>query len=189
MGAGVAQGQVAWESPMLMAPEQPAGFGVYLVDPDPSNGVGALATWRSSGTPGSLGFRVGLAEGYRGEVAGYGGVDVSSILHRGGPTFPLDIVVAAGVGAGVGEYLLVTVPLGLTFGRALDLDNARFIPYTTPRLVLDAHFGSDRPRRGVDLGFAVDLGVDVAFDPAWTIRFGATLGRRSALAIGLAFPM
>jgi hypothetical protein len=68
---------------------------------------------------------------------------------------------------------------------------ARFLPYATPRLVLDGSFGrKDAEGENIDqmrLGLAVDLGVEVAFQPGWRIGFGGTLGSRSALALGLAF--
>ena len=182
------EAQVAWESPMLMAPAQPGGFGVYLTDPDPGSGIGALLTWRSAGSPSSLGFRIGLAEGYRGELAASGGVDFQAPIHSAGASFPLDVVVVAGIGAGVGEYGMVSLPFGVTLGRVLTFDGVRFTPYVTPRLSLDGHMGGRRPRRGADLELIVDLGADISFDPAWAIRFGASFGGRNALAIGVALP-
>ena len=43
------QGQVAWDGPLLVGPETPAGWGVYLVDPASDAGIGFLTTWRGGG--------------------------------------------------------------------------------------------------------------------------------------------
>ncbi len=182
--AGPAKGQVAWDAPLLVSPSAPTGWGVFLVDPAPGSGIGVLGTWR--GTE-ALGYRVGLAEGPGGRLAGYGGVDVSGPITRASASFPLDVDWLTGVGLGVGDAVLISVPLGLTVGRSVEADGVWFNPYVAPRVVVDAWMGSDRPRDGLHLNLAVDLGLDVAFDPSWTIRFGASIADRDALAVGLSF--
>jgi hypothetical protein len=62
-----------------------------------------------------------------------------------------------------------------------------FNPYVAPRVVLDAWLGRDGPGDDVSLDLSFDLGVDIAFDPGWAIRFAASVGDRSALAIGFSF--
>lgn len=179
-----AQAQVAWDSPLLLPPAPRGGWAVYLVDPAPGPGIGFLGTWRADA---NLGFRAGLAEGRRDTMAAYGGVDLSGRLIRGSADVPIDMDWVAGAGLSIGDAILLSFPLGMTLGGVLEADGVRFEPYATPRVVLDAWMGSDRPRDGLRLGAAVDLGVDVVFDPRWSIRFAGTLGDREALAIGLAF--
>jgi len=179
-----AQAQVAWDSPLLLPPAPRGGWAVYLVDPAPGPGVGFLATWRADT---NLGFRAGLAEGRRRTMAAYGGVDLSGRLIRESADVPFDVDWVTGAGLSIGDAVLLSFPLGLTLGGFLEADGVRFEPYATPRVVLDAWLGSDRPRDGLRLGAAVDLGVDVLFNPRWSIRFGGTLGDREALAIGIAF--
>jgi hypothetical protein len=177
------QGQVAWESPLLLPPGSSPAWGIYLVDPSPGSGIGALATWRGQSP---LGFRIGLAEGFRDELAVYGGIDASGSLVRASEDFPLDVDWVTGAGIGVGEATMVSFPFGLSLGRTLTGDGVVFLPYVTPRVMLDAWFGSDRPRSGARLNLGADIGMDLSFTPGWAIRFGATFGDRNALAIGLA---
>lgn len=183
-----ARAQVAWDAPLMVPPAAPRGLGVYLTDSSPGGDLGVLGTYRAADAPAGLGFRFGIADGPFDEVSVLGGVDFSGYLVRESRDFPVDLVWNAGVGAGVGDYALLSFPLGVTFGKVVAGDGVRFNPYVGPRLVLDARLGDDGPGDDLDLGLAVDLGVDVAFDPRWAIRFGGTIGDRDALAIGVVFP-
>jgi hypothetical protein len=176
------QAQVAWDAPLLVSPGSPTGWGIYLVDPWPGSGIGALATWRAGGP---IGFRLGVAEGWRGDLAVYGGIDMSGPLARHSSEFPLDVDWVTGAGVSVGESALISFPLGLSMGRVIRADGATFNPYFAPRARLDAWLGDPRPRRGARLNLGVDLGVDLSFQPGWAIRFGATLGDPDAIAIGI----
>jgi hypothetical protein len=184
LAAAPAKSQVAWDSPLMVAPNTPAGWGLYLVDPHPGGGIGVMTSWRSATAPGGLGFRLGLAEGRRDRLAVYGGLDVSGMLLRRSPDFPMDMAWVTGAGLAVGDDVLLSFPLGIALGRDFDADNVWFNPYVSPRLVLDAFFGDDSD---LDLRLVMDLGLDLAFDPGWAIRFGGSVGDRSALAIGMSF--
>jgi len=188
--AAPARGQVAWDAPLLVAPNSPAGWGVYLVDPGPGpgDGIGVLSTWRGSTAPGGVGYRLGLAEGRGGGLAVYGGLDVSGHLVRHSAEFPLDVAWVTGGGLGVGDDILASFPLGVALGRDFESDGVWFNPYFGPRVVLDAWFGDTHPPRDeLSLSLALDLGVDLAFDPGWAIRFGASVGDRRGLGIGMSF--
>jgi hypothetical protein len=183
---GEARAQVVWDSPMLVSPRTVAGTGLYLVEPHRA-GLGILGTWR--GAPHGLGFRLGVADGGGDGIAVLGGVDMVAPLATVSPDFPLDLSWYSGIGAGYDRWLVVTVPLGLTIGRTFGAPDLRFTPYLSPRLVADAHLDRDPPdeRNRLRLGLAVDLGVDLAFQPGWTIRFGAGLGDRGGIGIGIIF--
>jgi hypothetical protein len=185
--AATSHAQVAWESPLLVAPATPSGWGIYLVDPAFGRDVGVMATWRPRAAPGGLGYRFGIADGRADKVAGYGGIDFSGMLVQASDSFPLNMAWVTGVGLSAGEDVLVSVPLGVALGRDFRADGVWFNPYVAPRVVLDAWFGNTRPADDLDLRLAVDLGIDIAFQPGWAIRFAATLGDRSALAIGVGF--
>jgi hypothetical protein len=185
--ASPATGQVAWESPLFVAPGSPAGWAVYLVDPAPGDGIGVLTSWRGRAAPGGLGYRIGLAEGRGDELTVYGGIDVSGMLIRATEDFPLNGAWVSGAGLGVGDNVLLSFPLGLSLGRDFETEGIWFNPYFAPRVVLDAWLGGDRPRRSLDLRLGVDLGFDMSFDPGWAIRFGWTVADRSALGIGISF--
>lgn len=180
-------GQVAWEAPLFVSPETPVGWGLYLVDPGPSDGIGVLTTWRGGGP----GFRIGLAEDGGDDLSVYGGVDFSNRLVNASADFPVHVSWVAGAGFGVGDDLALSFPLGLSIGRAFNADTVLFSPYIAPRLVLDAFFGRDggngQGDDDIDLGFAMDLGLDLNFDPGWAVRFGVSLGDRDAIGIGLSF--
>jgi len=186
------EAQVAWDSPLLLSPASPAGAGIFLMEGSPSSGLGILGTWRSSAGPG-MGFRLGLVDDSGGGLAVLGGVDYSQYFYRHTDDFPIDVLWGGGVGVGIGDSAILSVPLGVTLGRTLEAENVLFTPYVTPRLHLDAVLGDGRGRGDrrdtLDLGLAVDLGADVAFSPSIALRFAATIGDRQALAVGLAFPV
>jgi len=186
-----ASAQVSWDSPYPMGPGLTDGMSVQLVDPWPGSNVGAMVTWRRSRVPGGLGFRVGVADGFAGDLAGFGGIQASGMLMHSDEQFPLDLSWATGAGLSVGRFALVSFPLGLYAGRSFQGEQVRFIPFIGPRLDLDAYMGSNRPeRRGndqLDLAFSADLGGDIVFDRLG-VRFAASVGDHDALSIGLVFP-
>ena len=179
--------QIVWDSPFLVPPRPSPGLGIYLADVAGPGGTGALVTWQP--TPTSWGFRFGIAES-RGpdpddDLAIFGGADVSGAIARASVNMPLDIDWVLGVGLGVADDVVVSVPIGLTFGHSFQGEGATFTPYATPRVIMDAWFG-DR-NETLDLELAVDLGLDLRLQPGWTIRFGGTIGDREAIAIGVVF--
>lgn len=185
LGAAVpVRAQVAWDAPFLVAPSTPAGWGIFLADPAPGDGIGVLTTWRGGGR---YGFRLGLAEDGVDDVAVYGGIDATGPLVRASQDFPLDMNWVVGAGLSAAGDVLLSFPAGISLGRAVEAEGVWFNPYVSPRVVLDAWLGREGQGDDLNLDFALDLGVDVAFDPGWAIRFGASLADRSSLAIGFSF--
>jgi len=183
--SSAATAQVAWDSPQLIPSSPPAypELGIYLID-GAGAGVGAMVKWRSSAAP-YVGFRLGLADGgHRGGdgISALGGVEVMGRLTRATQEFPLDMTWFFGAGAGVGDRARVSFPLGISVGHDFEGDGVLFRPYASPRVVLDGVFGSNG---GLDLGLAVDVGIDIGFQPSWLIRFGGTFGDREAIAVGV----
>lgn len=179
-----AQAQVAWDSPFLVGADTPAGWGFYVSDPTPGGGIGVMTTWRRSDAPGGTGFRLGLAEDPTDDLAVFAGVDVSGPILAAGEDIPVDVIWITGGGLGARDGILASFPVGIAVGRAFEAEEVWFHPYASPRVVLDARFGGDEGS-DLDLEVAVDVGMDLAFDPDWTVRFGGTIGERRALAIGL----
>jgi len=182
-----AAGQIAWDSPMLLPPNPPDGLGLYLVDVYRGD-LGVLGTWRSSSR--SLGLRAGIANGPGDDLGVYGGFDVVGNLTRSTEEFPLDIDWVFGGGIGIVHGALISFPLGLSLGHAFENEGVGFVPYLTPRVVLDACVDCGRYRPSNDdvtLNFTVDLGLDLRLSSSLLIRFGASLGDREAVAIGLGF--
>lgn len=188
-----AESQVHWDAPFHVGPGLTDGVAVHLVDPDPGSGIGAMVSWTSGSVPGGLGVRLGLAEGFGGDLAGFGGVDVSGTLISSSEEVPLDLIWAAGAGAGVGSHVLVSLPLGVYAGRSFVGDGIRFLPYAGPRISLDGSLGRDG-NGGVggddelDLALSVDLGADIVLSDDLGVRFGASVGDKEALSIGLVLP-
>lgn len=185
-----ASAQAAWDSPLLLPPRPQPGLGIFLADMEGS-GLGVLGTWRSSTW--NYGLRFGLAEGSGDEdVSVFGGVDYMGPINTASSDFPLDIDWVLGAGAGIGDGVRLSVPAGLSLGFSFQGEDARFIPYITPRVIMDATFGHADRDSDLDLGVAVDLGLDLRLLRGGalagkSIRFGASVGDRDALAIGIVF--
>lgn len=187
---GVAHAQAAWDAPLLLPPRPQPGIGIFLADMA-GGGLGILGTWRS--TTWDYGLRLGLAEGSGDEdLTVFGGADFMGPINTATSDFPLDIDWVVGAGAGIGNGVLISVPAGLTLGFSFQGEDARFIPYFTPRVILDAAFGNDQRGSDLDLGVAVDLGLDLRLMRGGplagkSIRFGASIGDHNALAVGIVF--
>ena len=182
--------QAAWDSPLLLPPQPQPGVGIFLADMAGS-GLGVFGTWRSSTW--NYGLRFGLAEGSGEEdVSVFGGVDYMGPINTASSDFPLDIDWVLGAGAGIGDGVRLSVPAGLSLGFSFQGEDARFIPYITPRVIMDATFGHETRESELDLGVAVDLGLDLRLMRGGvmagkSIRFGASVGDRDALAVGIVF--
>jgi hypothetical protein len=156
-----------------------------------AGGLGVLGAWRSSTW--NYGLRFGISEGWNDEdLAVFGGIDYTGLINTASSDFPLDIDWVFGAGAGISDGVRFSAPLGLTLGFSFQGEDARFVPYMTPRVVLDAFFGNDERGSDLDLDVAVDLGLDLRLMRGGplagkSIRFGASLGDRDALALGIVF--
>lgn len=188
-----ASAQVAWDAPSLMAPGSPAGWGVHLFDADPGD-LGVFATWRSEPAPVGLGFRIGVAEGFHGDLGLLAGVDFSGQIHRGTGDPPLDVIWFLGAGIGFEDDALLSFPAGISLGWAFLGDEVAFRPYVAPKIVLDVFIGDEdgsgpfRDDDDLDLSGALEIGMDLAFSPDFAIRTGVSLGDRDAVSIGIQLP-
>jgi hypothetical protein len=174
--------QTRWDSPFLTPPRPTAGYGLFLWDVY-RGGLGALFTWIPTQT--SWGLRVGIADAPGDQVAFFGGGDVSGGITRSSSDFPFDMDWVFGIGISASDFVVLSVPVGLTLGHTFTGQGVTFTPYITPRLVFDALF--DSPGDDTDLDFTADIGFDLRFRSNVTVRFGATLSDREALAIGVVF--
>jgi hypothetical protein len=184
-----AAGQTAWETPRFLAPQAIGGAGLFYVRYAtlPGDGQGGFITWRPAALARGVSVRLGAAEGAGGVIAGFGGLDVTAPLAAHTDSRPLDLSWNAGAGLAVGEYLIVSVPVGLAAGRAWESGPVWISPYVGIRAAMDLRLGDAAPRDEFEVSPGLDVGVDAAFDRARTVilRFSASLGDRSALAVGL----
>lgn len=178
-------GQTVWDAPSFLRPGAPAGLTLALTDHDPGDAFGGLAIWRNANAPVGLGFRAGLSEAPGDEVVGLLGLDVSGSLT--GPTGPgsPELMWWTGAGVGLGDMVSASFPLGLVMGWTAREDGISFMPYVGGHMVLDVLFEGDDE---LDLDGAVDLGLDLGTSDGWVFRFGAALGGREALGIGVTIP-
>lgn len=181
-----ATAQIAWDSPYLTPPRAQDGLGLFLVDV-PGGDLGVMGTWRSPSY--NFGIRVGLAEAPRDDLGVFGGIDFLGQLTRSTEEFPLDIDWLLGAGFGASDGVLLSFPAGLTLGHEFASEGVGFTPFVTPRVILDACLDCDERGNDNDLNldFAVDLGLDIRLTSSVAIRFGATLGDREGVGIGLVF--
>lgn len=176
-----ASGQIAWEAPPLVSPVVPAGVSLFLIEPAGGD-LGGLLTYRHAAGPVGLGYRIAVAEDNSGDVAVAAGIDVSGFLARAVEGSGIDVMWWSGGGLGVGDEIVVTVPVGALAGWSGGDGNAVISPYAGGHLALDIVTGGGD---NLDLGAAFDLGIDIRFSSGWILRFGGSLGDRDALAIGM----
>lgn len=185
LAASPARAQLAWDTPSLVGPHVPPGLSIFLVDPSPGDGLGALGTWRHDGRRYGIGYRAALAQDDDNDLAGFGGVDVSGALADAVAGADIQIGWWSGLGAGFGRDAVVSVPLGLVVGWHGRGGDSSFAPYVGGHVVLDVSSGQGD---NLDLEGVADLGLDLTLVSGWVVRFGAAIGRRDALAVGLRVP-
>ncbi|HET9948489.1 MAG TPA: hypothetical protein VFQ22_06185 [Longimicrobiales bacterium] len=177
--------QIAWESPALLSPTMPSGFSIFVVNPEGGD-LGALGTFRHSAGPVGLGYRAAIADEDPGDDVAFSfGVDVAGMLARGVEGSEVNVIWWTGGGVGLGDEFLVTAPLGIMLGWSGAGDDVIFSPYGGAHVVLDLLSG---PGDDVRFEGVVDFGVDLVFQSGWMLRFGASVGDRETLALGLRLP-
>jgi hypothetical protein len=180
--------QLAFDTPRMLSPHSPGGIGAQWVRAGtlPGDGDAFLVTWSPPGLQERMRLRGGSGTGAYGEASAFGGVDVREALATHRPGQPLDLAWIAGAGVGVGEYVLVTVPLGITAGRDWSWRAVWVAPYVGAGLALDYRVGDGAPDDAFAVSPSADVGVDIAFDPGrrFLVRAAASLGDRQSIALG-----
>lgn len=194
-GAAPASAQITWETPRLLGSDPPRGLGLYYAEFGalPGDDRAVVVTW-TGGLPDGLRLRGGVGEGAGSDDeadldvnAVFGGIDVWHTLTRGPESAPLEVVWTTGFGVGVGDWTLVSVPVGLTTGTTWSSGSVWLNPYLHAGVVMDLRVGEEAPDEEFEVGVATDLGVNVAFDPGRRVVISASagLGDRQAVAVGL----
>ncbi len=185
VGVAPLDAQMLWDAPPLVGHASPPGLSLFLLSPDPGDGLGVLASMRTQRGALDWGYRAALGEGAGGDLAAAAGVDVSGLLTRGVDEADVDVVWWSGAGASVGNELAISVPLGIAVGWSGRGDDVVLSPYAGVHVTLDVMTG---PGDAMDLSGAVDLGLDMTVGSGWIVRVGASVGGRDALAIGVRIP-
>jgi hypothetical protein len=182
--------QLAPDTPRLISPHGSGGFAAHWVRAGtlPGDEEAVLVTWAMPGLPDGVRLRAGLGTGAGGSTAGSGGIDVQAPLLRGGSDRPFDLDWQGGIGVGVGDYLLITVPFGLTGGVSWTSGAVWLAPYVSAGLAADLRLGDDAPTKEFQVDPTLDVGFDLSLDPErrFVLRAAAALGARQALSLGLA---
>lgn len=177
--------QFAWDGPSLVSPYAPTGLSILIVGNDPGGALGAMGRWGGSRGNLTMGYRVGVVEDDASNASLFGGVDFSGVLATSVEDADVQVGWWSGVGAGVGDELLVSVPAGLVVAwRGLG-DGNSFAPYVGAHVALDMATG---PGDAVTLDGSLDLGLDLTLTSGWIVRFGASLFGRESLAVGIRIP-
>jgi hypothetical protein len=177
--------QIVWDAPSMMRPGAPSGLSLLLLEPYPGNEFGALAIWRQSPAPVGFGLRVGVAEDASDDLAVMFGLDVSGPLSSLGGAGDPRLIWWAGAGLGIGNELVASFPAGIVLGWAIESEGVVFAPSIGGHVAMDIMTG---PGDDLDIDGAVDLGMDLGFQSGFQVRFGASVGGREALAIGVRLP-
>ncbi|MDP2958604.1 MAG: hypothetical protein Q8N53_19420 [Longimicrobiales bacterium] len=185
LAATPASAQYAWDGPSLVGPHTPQGLSVLLAANGPGDALGVLAHWRQDRGAFGLGYRAGLVQSDADDVAVFGGVDVSGVLAGSIEDADIQVLWWSGLGAGLGDELAVTVPVGLVAGWRGVGDGNVFAPYAGAHVALDVASGEGD---SLSLDASLDLGLDLTLVSGWVVRFGASLFGREALGVGVRIP-
>ena len=185
-----ASAQMAWDTPRMIGPESPSGLGFYWMRSGalPSDSDGLFASWGLPGTDGAVSLRGGVGKGVADENAAYGGLDLRAPIVRHSDTQPLDLEWTGGAGVGVGEYVLVSVPVAVSAGRSWTSGSVWFAPYLSVGAALDYRIGDSDlvPDEEFEVQATAGVGADIAFDPSrrFVLQLAMSLGDRQAVAVG-----
>lgn len=185
-----AHAQISPDTPRLVSPHGSGGFGVHWVRAEtlPGDDEAVLVTWAFPGLPAGVRLRGGAGTGAGGTTAGFGGVDVQAPVLRGRSDVPFDLDWQSGVGVSVGEYALVSIPVGLTGAVSWTSGSVWLSPYVSAGLAADLRLGDEAPSDEFGVVPALDIGLDLSLDAArrFVLRASVALGDRQALSVGLA---
>ena len=178
-----ASAQTLWDAPPLVSHVVPAGVSLFVINPAGGD-LGGLVTFRHDAGPVGLGYRFAISDqnGPSGDLAVAGGVDVSGFLSRAVEGSEVDVMWWSGAGIGLGNETVVSIPVGALIGWSGQGGDVILSPYGGGHVTLDI---STSDADNVHFGGSFDLGLDIVLSSGWLIRFGASLGDRDALALGV----
>jgi len=151
---------------------------------DPGAGFALEGAYRYGVNQFDIGIRAGfLSKQQPGGDDAYflAGADVRFRVIEHSDQFPLDGAFTGGVGGELGPDSRLYLPVGLTFGRRIELEGGlSFVPYAHP--VIAPSFG---PTSEVLFGFG--LGVDFKVSRAVDVRVSGGIGDIEGIGIGVSW--
>ena len=182
----------AWFYPSFQIPrtvDRDYTFGLIAND-----GAGAVFQWREGiGAGAQLSLDAGLADA-SGFTQLFVGGQYACQLTGATREQPLDLLLTAGLGLGVGDGPeVIRIPVGVSLGHRFPLEGGLAItPYVHPRLSLDVVTGSGGNGGSNHLTLDFDLGGSLEVTRQLAIRAsvlvsGAERGSSAAFGLGLTF--
>lgn len=183
----------AWNYPAFQPPRiESREFNFALADAG-SAGTTVLVQWRElAGRRSQFTLEAGLVAPDFGDNILALGAGYAYEAHRSTSDVPLDVVLTAGAGLGLGRSTTIRVPIGASLGYRFELEkNVALTPYVHPRLSADI---CNNCRRNDDLGFGInfDIGANLDVTRALALRAAALFGggdlfSQNGLGISLAW--
>lgn len=118
------------------------------------------------------------------------GVSARTRVLQSSESFPLDGALTLGAGLSFNDGTYAFVPIGISLGRRVMLENSdvTFVPYVHPVMIpaFGSNIGGDSDS---DIFFALGLGVDIKFTNSIDVRVAGALGDSpwDGVSVGLAF--
>lgn len=187
-----AAAQMAPDSPRMTAPWASERLGLHWVRGGalPTDGDALVLTAALPGQAVDMRVRVGGGAAPDGGAFFLGGLDVAGDLsgpaEDAGPGVHPVVRWSAGVGGGVGDHVLLSVPVGISVGVRLGWPSVAVRPWLYAGIVADRPFGASAPEAALAVHTALDLGVDLAPRRGRVAaRAVVSLGDRQAASVGL----
>lgn len=181
-GTGTAAAQ-STGTPVFMAPYRAftrSEVGAALSDP--GVGYALQGFYRVGRNRFDIGFTLGFADAKHADASVLAGVDLRTRVIDHTEDFPFDGAFVTGIGGSFrDQHTIGFIPIGVSLGRRLELDDSRtsFVPYVQPTLI--PTFGDDS-----DVLFSLGFGVDLRAGRTVDIRFSAGLGDIDGVSISIA---
>jgi hypothetical protein len=167
----------AWNYPAFQPPRiESREFNFALADAGRA-GTTLLVQWRElAATRSQFTLEAGIvAPDFGDNILVLGGAYAYE-AHRSTTDVPLDVVLTAGAGFGLGRSTTIRVPVGAVMGYRFALEkNVYLTPYVHPRLSADI---CNNCRQNDDLGFGInfDVGANLDISRALSLRAAALFG-------------
>lgn len=128
-----------------------------------------------------VGFRGGVAVGVgpSDETLLIFGTEFRNRIITHNEEFPADGAIVFGAGARLGEFNQLVLPVGLSLGRRLDVEDSdvSIVPYLQPTLIVIAGDGED-------VIFSMGFGADFRLTRVFDLRVSVGLGDLDGISVG-----
>ena len=185
----------AYNYPSLQLPTlSTRDYTAAIVGP---SGTVALFQWRERVANNlHVSLDAGIADPQNNNLLIFAAGNLGRQLVRSSAEQPLDVLLTAGLGIGVGSSLTVLrIPIGASAGHRFALDDGLALtPYVHPRISLDRCTScGKRNNTNSELSLNFDLGVNFDINENFAVRLAGLfsgselLGKSGAFAIGIAW--